>query len=312
MNQTIKQEEPERSLPWFTNKPVDILQYRVNRREVSQLSFSGTQPDSFVDHLVEVLLFGHTVSVARRGERTWQLGNRNISSDSGTVSGVIGWQSQESREEDYFNRELAEWESRVEQSNRAVIAPFSIDTDQRKLLVVKHPSFAETTLASVFRSILNDGENERSLGSTTSWDVEPILDDIEFFEWLRTIAVLSQISFDVRLPNPDSEEAFEEVHRYLEDMQASQMKHTLKPADPERGLSTDLNGHPLTAGMIEMAKRGFASIAASAFDSKARLKRFIQKNRTMRKTRTLVSETYNEARDELASQVASILGEDNG
>lgn len=312
MNQITKQERQGQSLPWFTNKPVDILQYRVNRRELSQLNLLGTQPDSFVDHLAEVLLFGHAVSVARRGERIWQLGNRRISSDRGTISGVIGWQSQESREEDYFNQESAEWVSRVEQSNRATIAPFSIETDERKLLVVKHPSFAETTLASVFRSILNDGENQRSLGPTTDWDVEPILDDIEFFDWLQTIAVLSQISFDVRLPNPDSEEEFEELHRYLESMRASQMKHTLKPSNPERGLSTDLTSHPLTAGMIQMAKHGFASIAASALDSSSKIKRFIQKNRTMRTTRTLASETHNDARDELASLIANILGEDDG
>ena len=277
MNQIATQGQQAQPLPWFTNKPVDILQYRVNRRELSQLNLLGAQPDSFVDHLAEVLLFGHTVSVARRGVRIWQLGNRNISSDNRTISGVIGWQSQESREEDYFNRDSAEWESRVEQSNRAVIAPFSIEADQRKLLIVKHPSLAETTLASVFRSILNDGENRRSPGPTTDWDVEPILDDVEFFDWLQTIAVLSQISFDVRLPNPDSEEDFEEIHRYLETMRASQMKHTLKPADPDRGLSTDLTGHPLTAGMIQMATLGFASITASALDSSSKIKRFIQK-----------------------------------
>ena len=312
MNQADKKDQLAQALPWFTNKPVDILQYRVNRRALPQLSLLGTQPDSFVDHLAEVLLFGHPVTVARRGERTWQLGNRDINSDNSTISGVIGWQSKESREGDYFNRESAEWESRVEQTNRAVTAPFSIATDQRRLLVVKHRSYAETTLATVFRSILNDGENERPIGPTTSWDVEPILDDIEFFDWLQTIAVLSKISFDVKLPNPDAEETFEEIHQYLIDMQASQMQHTLMPSDPDVGLSTDLNSHRLTSGLIEMAKRGFASISASALDSSANIRRFTQKNRTLRQTRTLMSKTYNAARDELASYISSIMGEEDG
>ena len=177
---------------------------------------------------------------------------------------------------------------------------------------VTHGRFIETTLATVFRSILNDGESQRSLGPSTNWDVEPILDDTEFFDWLRTIAVLSKIKFDVRLPNPDSEEAFEDIHQYLDEMRASQMLHTLTPVDPDVGLSTDLTSNRFTAGLIEMAKRGFASITASALDSGAKIKRFIQNNRTMRKTRTLMSETYNEARDELASQVSNMLEEEDG
>ena len=48
-----------------------------------------------------------------------------------------------------------------------------------------------------------------------------------------------------------------------------------------------------------MAKRGYATITASAHDSMSKLRRFVQKNRSRREPHSFVSGSYDEARDEI-------------
>ena len=285
---------------WFTGRRVDIVQFRINRRPHAQGRLLTTPlPESFVDHLAQALLFGETVMAGRSGDRRWRLGNRRIDREGRFVAGLIGWESDELREEDFFDTTSAEWVSNIELASRAVVSPFSVETNSRRLFVAKHSSYAESTIATVFRTLLNLGEVSSQEYSTTSWDVEPILDDVEFEEWLRGMSTLDKLTFVAKLPNPDGEDAFAEVFEHLERMRAGELRHTLKPRDPDLGLTTDFSGDSLALGLMEMAKRGFAAITASAHDSMSRLRRFVQTNRTRREFHSFLSESYDDARDEV-------------
>lgn len=304
--------EVQRSVrPWFAERQVQVVNYRVNRRPLPQGNLFGGQPENFLDHLVEALLFGHEVSVGRRGDRRWQLGNCRIDSAGRFLAGVIGWESEQLREEDHFDDARAEWVPSVGRASQVSLSPFVIEATSRRLFVMKHPSFAETTLATVFRTILNEGEAAREAGPTTEWDVQPMLDEIEFEEWLHQIAVLDKVTFVARLPNPDAEEAFLELEEHLRQMRAGEMRHELKAADDEAGLSTNFGGDKLANGLLEMSKRGYAAVSAMARDSAARVRKFVQRNSAKHNTIEIESTEYNDARDELAGRALDWAQEDD-
>lgn len=299
--------------PWFKERTVDIIQFRVNRRRKTQSTLFGlASMDDFDDHLVQVLLFGETVNVGKSGNRRWRLGNRRIDKDGRFVAGVIGWEADEVREEDHFDLESAEWISSVGHRNRVVIAPFSIVTATRNLFVLKHQSYGESTIATVFRSLLNKGEEQSQPYSNTSWDVEPILDERHFEDWVRSMSVLEKLTFVAKLPNPDGEEAFIDLDQHLKNMNAIEMHHTLKARDPNSGLTTDFTKDHLTFALFAMAKRGFARISAIAYDSASKLRKFTQNNRTKRDPYELSSSSYNDARDELANYSLDVTEKDTG
>jgi len=288
--------------PWFAERQVQVVNYRINRRPHPQGNLFAEHPEGFLDHLTEALLFGHEISVGKRGDRRWQLGNRRIDGRDRFLAGVIGWESEQLREEDHFDESKAEWVPSVGRTSKVSLSPFVILSEGRRLFVMKHPTFAETTLATVFRTILNEGEAARETGPTTEWDVQPMLDEIEFEEWLGEISVLDKVTFVARLPNPDAEEAFRELDEHLRQMKAGEMRHELKAADEEVGLSTDFTADKLSSGLLEMSKRGYAAVSARAYDSASRVRRFAQRNSAKHNTIELESIAYNKARDELADQ----------
>lgn len=309
---TDKERGLERSIqPWFVDRKVHVVNYRINRRPRPQGNLFADQPESFLDHLTEVLLFGHEVSVGKTGDRRWQLGNRNIDASSRYLAGVIGWESEQLREEDHFDDAKAEWVPSVGHASQVSLSPFVITSSSRRLFVMKHPSFAETTLATVFRTILNKGEEAREAGPTTDWDVQPMLDEIEFEDWLREIAVLDRVTFVARLPNPDAEEAFRELDEHLRQMKAGEMRHELRAANDEDGLSTNFTTDKLANGLLEMSKRGYAAVSAAARDSASRVRKFVQRNSAKHNTVQIESLEYNEARDELTRQALEWAEEDD-
>ena len=138
-----------------------------------------------------------------------------------------------------------------------------------------------------------------------------MLDEIEFEEWLHQIAVLDKVTFVARLPNPDAEEAFLELDEHLRQMQAGEMRHELKAADDEAGLSINFAGDKLANGLLEMSKRGYATVSAIARDSAARVRKFVQRISAKHNTIELQSTEYNDARDELASRALQWVQEDD-
>ncbi|MCY3586590.1 MAG: hypothetical protein OXG76_12955 [Acidimicrobiaceae bacterium] len=285
--------------PWFTNRVVDIIIYRINRRPYRQSSLFSDIPESFADHLAETLLFGQAVQLRSRSNREWRLGNRSIDVASSNIAGIIGWQAEEPQTQQYFESELKAWIPRIQVSNQVVAAPFNIDTRNRLLFVVRHNSFGYTAPATVFRTLLQEGEVEREGGPSTDWDVQPILDETDFHSWLEDIYLLRKISFTARLPNPDAEEQFIELDEHMRSMRATTMKHELESNDASSGLSTDLTEDPLTNGLVKMSSRGYADVNASGLDTSGRIRRFTQKIRTRRAALRFTSNSNEAARDEL-------------
>jgi hypothetical protein len=86
-------ESDQREEPWFSGRAAAVLLYRVNRRPLRQPTLGSEQPESILDHIFEVLLFGEEVVTGRRNKRRWILGNRRIDKRRQLVTGQVGWEA---------------------------------------------------------------------------------------------------------------------------------------------------------------------------------------------------------------------------
>lgn len=284
-------EAPLAKPPWFARREIPVFMYRINRRPAQpplfdgdgQLHESQPQPEPFINHLVECLLFGPVVTTTGRGsERHWQLGNRRIGpgDEPEYASGWIGYKAPDAQEQDSYDAASASWEINVVATERQATAPFVLMAGSRYLLVAKHPTFAPGTIPVIFETLLNQGEQERTNRiPSTLWAVEPLLDSPDFQRWLDNTAVLDRIGFRVRLPNPDASESFEQIARHMTARRASELKHGLTPRDPNQGLDKDFENEPISQGLLEMARRSFAQITAKGRSARGRLREYSQRQR---------------------------------
>lgn len=267
---------------WYADKDVPVLMYRINRRDLPMTLFESVEdqtPPPFLDHLAECLLFGTEVSTIGRGhQRWWRLGNRDLNPDRGYLAGWVGYRSDDAEAEDTYDDATQEWNTVVVEREKRATAPFVVVDGSRFLFVARHPSFAAGTPATVFEMLLNQGESERSV-RTTEWAVEPVLDTAEFREWLSETAVLDSVSFHVRLPNPDAAESFAQLDAHLRAQDAESFDHKLNPRDPDRGLNRDFTSDPISLGLLEMARRAFATVKAKGRNAAGGTRVFNQRDK---------------------------------
>ena len=268
--------------PWFADREVPVLVYRINRRPRPQGKLFAVQPDNFMDHLVECLRVGdETVTKGHGHERHWMIGNRHISSNLDSFSGRIGFRSPDVEVSESYDSASGDWLTNVVETERTVTAPFAVAAGTRFLAVAKHKSFSESVLPKVFEQVLRAGEEAREY-PTTDWAVEPVLDEHDFERWLRGTAVLQSIRFEVKLPNPDAEESFLQLHKHLDSAGAGEMTHSLKPRDPEAGLNKDFEQEPISQGLMAMARKSFAQLRAKGTGKTGSTREYSQTRRVRR------------------------------
>lgn len=291
---------------WFTNKSVEIVAYKINRRPFAQPELFQPEDPAFPDHLVEALLYGEMIRISNIGNRQWQLGNRQIRSDGAAMSGIVGWQSVDLEEEDHFDQERTAWVTDLVPRRHVTVSPFAIDFGTQYLYVVRHSSFGESAIATVFSDLLQRGEQAREAGATVNWEVQPLLDENEFEEWLESITSLDRLQFVAKLPNPDGQEQMEEALRLLEDVDATELRLSVRSTVENGGLSRDLGQIATYAALLRMCQRGYASVTAWGRDLYGAVKHYQQSRQVRRERRTISSDDLDAARDELSGMLEDL------
>lgn len=105
--------------------------------------------------------------------------------------------------------------------------------------------------------------------------------------------MVSSIAFDVRMPNHDSSELFDQLVQHMNAAEGD-LHHSLKARDSERGLNKDFEQDSLSQALLEMAKRSFAIIRARGRNAQGRSRTYSQKERVRRQT-ALMPQGYEEA-----------------
>lgn len=246
--------------PWFVTarQPPMVLYFKINRRDLTQGNMLSTTPPDFLDHLMQVLLFGTVVETGTAKKRSWRLGNRDVDLANRVLSGRIGFESLARTEQNDYNEETESWEEEETLVERKVAAPFAIDADTEYLVVVQHPAFSARSIAAVFTRLLTRGENAREV-ATSEWSVENRMDDKDFRQWLAGAEAIQEVKFTARVPNPDGLAEFGPAWEELKQREAAVIQHRLQAKNPKTGLK-GLQGDPQVEGYINMASHGYARI----------------------------------------------------
>jgi hypothetical protein len=291
---TEPQSRSEPRAPWFAGRRGTVLLYRVNRRPLARPTLGGgEQPESFMDHVMEVLLFGHKV-VTGHGERQheWVLGNRFTVPGETALIGQVGWERDVEEQTSRYDQETQEWRDELEVTGQSAHAPFALDGTTRVLGVLKHPSFNEKTIANVFQMLLREGENSREWPST-EWSVEPILDERDFFAWLDSVQSVTSLTMVAKLPNPDGLEEFGPVWQEMQARKARLNSKKLVAADDNEGLQ-GLQEDASLRGNLAMGRQGFGYVLATGRQSNGHEKPFDQREKVAREVIEHLPQTWPE------------------
>ncbi len=281
MSEVTKQEAVRP--PWFAGKQVPVLMYRINRRPRPKGgNLFADEPNDFLAHLADCLLFGEVVTTEGRGSiRHWRLGNRVLVENLGAITGWVGYTVENTEEQEEYDDSSRSWRLSLALTERRASAPFVVVAEGRYLYVAKHPTFAEGTIPAIFEDLLNRGEQRRE-APTTLWAVEPVLDEEHFQHWLERTAVLDTLVFHVKLPNPDAADSFRQIDAYLKSMRAGELQHKLTPRDPDIGLNKEIEQEPISQRLMEMTRRGYARIRAKGKTAGGTVRVYDQRRRVHR------------------------------
>lgn len=184
---------------------------------------------------------------------------------------MIGWTRSAELLASAWDEENQSWVDRVIPGDVSAVAPFAFVADGRYLGVLRHSSFSETTLASVIRDILNRGEATRS-APTTDWDVEPIGDEQEFYEWVASTDRILRVEFVFKRPNPDAEREFEALFARMNELEARQIRESINALDDDRGLNKQaLRTEPTSRMFIAAAMAAFGYVVGNGVTRSERL-----------------------------------------
>lgn len=260
MSATTSDEQPQ---PWYARKrnPPELMLYRVNRRPRSQPTlFTPERLPDFYEHLNESLRFYETYITGTNPQRYWRIASPNDAEvlRRPALAGQIGFTRTGEHATGEFDEESG-WRDVVREIEEGAYAPFVIDSETRVLAVVRHTQFDNPkTVADVFAGLLDRGEEELD-EPLVDWAVEPILDEMDFLEWLRTTPVVTRVRFVARLPNPDAIEGHAYIDARLRELNGDQQEEVIS-TKRESGLR-NLEDDAQVRNYIDSARQGFTNVA---------------------------------------------------
>jgi len=289
---------------WFAGKDVDTLIYRINRRAPAGGPIFFSPPPSVLTHLEQVLSASTTYETGRQPRRQWHIGNKVFNHTDGTLTGRVGWTRETQVNTPEWDEARQEWADRYVTGDTTIIAPFAFIADGRYLGVLHSSTFTEKSIAAVFRQILNRGENRRAEPST-EWDVEPIGDEREFYDWVAATDRVLGVEFVFKRPNPDAEREFEQLFARMDELEARQIRELIAAQNEARGLNKEALRHePVTRMFVTAAMAAFGYVVGKGI-TRGRRTQYDQRSRVARERIENVAPSWEGATEEVLDAVLS-------
>lgn len=294
---------------WFAGKDADVLIYRVNRRPFGgqpMLDFEE-RPTNVLTHLRSVLTDLDPVRTGTSHQRFWRLGDKEFNEASGTFTARLGWSRETEGVQSYFDEERQSWIDRAVRQDDSAVSPIAFvkgdgEHDARFLGVLRHPGFDERTIARVLTELLNRGEGTGRLPSV-EWAVEPVGDPREFQSWVEAADLVSELRFVFERPNPDGEEAFQELFERLDHLEAERIAERIHARDPDTGLNkAALFSDKNTLGFIAAAMAAFGYVVGKGRRD-GKVTRYDQRQEALRQRVENVSPEWQAASQDVLEAV---------
>lgn len=287
---------------WFAGRDLDVLIYRVNRRPLAGDPSLFKRPKSSVRHLSRVLSQPVSARTGRRYQRDWRIGNIAVDMDAHRLTGMLGWSRSGETLTNVWDPGTQSWLDQRVASEASAVAPFAYLSVGHYLGVLRHPSFAEDTIATVFTQLLNSGEREQSV-PRVQWAVEPVGNQDEFAAWLSTVDRVSELNFVFRRPNPDGDEAFRDLFARLDRLRAEKIRESITALDPQQGLDrTGLRTDRTTQAFIAAAMAAFGFVVGKGY-VQGRRSVYDQRRQALRERIDGVSSDWDGATRDVAKAV---------
>lgn len=269
-----------------------MLVYKINRRPLGDpMLFKG--PKDFLKHLNQVMSRDVVAKSGRRHQREWRIGN--LSRSDGALTGMLGWSRHGEAMSNIYDSETKTWRDTVVPNDVAAVAPFSVLAGSRYLGVLKHPSFAETTVAKVFTELLNRGEATMPT-PTTAWSVDAVGDRQHFEQWLSSVDRVVEMKFIFERPNPDAEESFRFLFDRLDTLGAEQIVDRVTPIDKEAGLNKEgIREDRISQAYIAAAMMAFGYVVGRGYRGNQKAN-YDQRRAVLRERVTGVGPTWDDAK----------------
>lgn len=291
---------------WFAGKDLAVLVFKVNRRPVTADPSLFEPPADSLEHLDETLRrLRRPVRSGRRYQREWRVGNLNLDDFEGTLTGMLGWSRSGEALTNTWDEDAQEWQDVTVASEASGVAPFAFLQERGFIGVLRHPSFTESTVQWVLTEMLNRGERQSRV-PTVNWAVEPVGDPSEFDQWLDAADSVTELKFVFERPNPDAEDAFEELFARLDRLEAEKIRETITARDQRVGLSKEgLRSDPVSRGFIAAAMAAYGFVVGKAYRGGKRVV-YDQRNQALREPVNDVQPDWPSATEQVLDAVRRV------
>lgn len=291
---------------WFAGKNLDVLIYKVNRRPIEADLNLFEPPADSLDHLNDTFRRQNKpVTSGRRYQREWRVGNLGYDPSEGSLTGMLGWSRSGEALTNVWDEEAQEWRDEVVTSEASGVAPFAFLRGQRFIGVLRHPSFTESTVQWVLTEVLNRAERYLRV-PTVVWAVEPVGDPSEFYAWLDDAESITELKFVFERPNPDGEEAFEELFERLDRLEAEKISEQITARDKDAGLNKEgLRSDAVTNAFIAAAMAAFGYVVGRAYRGGKKVT-YDQRQQALREPIENVSSEWSSATEQVLGAVRRV------
>ncbi|MGJ3403225.1 hypothetical protein [Glutamicibacter sp. Je.9.36] len=248
---------------WFSEKPIDVTLFRINRRELDpkRPTIIPRYSEELLIHLRAVLELSGTISMREDG-RKWNIGNLVNHPDDGALTARIGSISTEQTVRSDFDDESKAWKDGPTEITRTSVTGIAVLESRRVVGIAPMPGVSAKSIARVLAKALNDGEKLLPV-PVTDWHVDPVMDEVAFWKWINETSRVTEIKTVFARPNPDGAEAWESEMARLDALEAASITETLKARDQEAGLNKSaLKQDQAFESKVSAAKKSWAMISA--------------------------------------------------
>lgn len=222
---------------WFDGRRVEVYLFRLNRRNIGgelALTFEREFSD-LLEHTKTVLKLAPDFTYGRNEGRLWRVGNLADGENFSYLAGRLGGERRGSVSRARFNSDTQSWSDESVVETHAAVTAFTLMADSRILAVAAHPEITPAAASNVFKGILNSGEAALDF-PTTDWGVDPIMNTVEFLDWIDHTPLVTNVKFVFARPNPDGADDLQAEMDRLDKLHAKSITEEIAAADKEEGL----------------------------------------------------------------------------
>lgn len=221
---------------------------QISRAERQTTIFEG----EFANDLEKAL--NPQTPVERYG-RMWHVSRTQII-ENRFLAGKLGFVQSKPAEEGVFDEQVEDFIVNVRPSDQVRFSHFAIDLDNRVLVFEeKPPEIKRTSFVGALGKLLKSSE--------ARFDVALLVNELGFYEWVKTVERVFLFKGTFRTPNPSWRPRTDAVRDMITSTNADEMEMKAKVTGVEKSLNVE---SPFLDGIVVHADAGYGKVEARGIE----------------------------------------------